>query len=766
MGERLNKKFDLDNPTIVLNRDIEDKTILTKEKSIELLRKKTNRLKSKNLLNKEEISYNKKNCKLRKNCENSDNGSRPIILSEDSETGIKPIKNSNELKSLLKKSEKLKKINHFSKSSSNKAEEINTDVPNEKKSIIEEKIIKKKKNIIEDDILFDNFEIDSKSFEYKFMEVFNKKPGIKLEKYNNYEKIVSSKNCKYVEIFNNISELKTEIENINFEVSACFKNNKKKYAKNIRNGNTNKDIDNIEKEEINVIYSEEGEKKNLFNQLMEIFSKKKYNTHAIETKELFNKLLPYDTNNLLNYLPMDYSGINKIGYLDIISNSKQKLNYITPYFNEYQTINNIQNFHKYILNLSPYNNSNGYIYHIIFPKSSLKTIEFENDEVNLKYLSEINVLYYFYVQKPGELLIIEPDYMDLAFYEKAEVTQNILLMYWNKMDINSVRDYLKLKEICESNKFKEIPILNMLLNFINSNLNNLSGDILKTIKEIFDSFNEYENINKYSIEIFEKNIFLHELYSKNILQCNKCHQEIFNYYLYCNEEINPSESDNYICINCAFNNPNYLNSHFIFFKYTSDDIKLLISAITSAIANSNNNINNKNNNIISKSFDFKNREDDKINYQNLLGINGPFKNVDKNENNEYNVYGKPIFIDKFSFNFFKSDEIDDPLDKKYFGLNYDDEKVINENSVDISKLKFESPKVIGFFNDNDINNRVSEIIKKSINSRKSSDNKFGTYKNNTSISVDRESNKSKSKVSKKYNKKVSNIQDLLDLGMF
>ena len=742
MGETSNKKFDFDNPTIVLNSDIDERIILSKEKSIEYLRKKTKLKKQKkNLLCKDEISYATKSNKSQKNCESSDNRSRSITSSEDSELSIKYSKKSNKIKSDLKKTGKLK-LNHCSKSNSNRAEEINTDIINVKKPKIEEKNIKEKKNILEDDILYNDSETESKSFEYVFNEVINKNSGIKLEKYDNYDNIVNSKGCKYIEIFNNINELKTEIENTNCEVSTFFK-----YSKE-------------EKAEINAIFTEEDDKKELFNKFMEIFNKKKSNTQVMETKELFNKLLPEDSNNLLNYLPMDYSGINKVGYLDIISNSKKKLNYITSYFNKYQAIKNIQNFHKYILNLSPYNNSNGYIYHIILPKSSLKKIEFEKNELNLKNISEMNVLYYYYIQKPGELLIIEPDYMDLAFFEKSKETQNLLLMFWNKMDVNSVRDYLKLKEICEINEFKEIPLLNMLLNFINTNLNNLNGDILKTIKEIFDSFNKYEDINKYYIEIFEKNIIFYELYSKNILQCNKCNQEIFNYYAYCNEEIDSNGSDNYICINCAFNNPNYLNSRIIFFKYSSDDIKLLISKINNAIVNSNNITNNsKENSIISKAFDFENREDDKIDYQNLIKINGPYKNVDKNVSNDYNVYGKPILIDKFAFDFL-SDEIYDPLDKKYFEMNYDDEKVINENCVDVSKFKIENSKAVGFFNDEDINDKVNEIIKRNTDSRKDSDNKFGINKNDK---LTKPNNKPKG--NKKNKKKITNAQDLIELGL-
>ena len=220
-----------------------------------------------------------------------------------------------------------------------------------------------------------------------------------------------------------------------------------------------------------------------------------------------------------------------------------QIHFITSLFKD-KTSQYVLKFRKYILNLSSFqsdsiNNSYNeyFIYHIIIPKNNIKSLDINfNEKMSLnELLDKLNCEYYFYKQSPGELLIVEPGCIHLTYYKKTKKYEKYLLVFWNKMCIDLFSDYMFLKNDCIKEEYKYFPILTMLLNLINKKIKYLSDDYIKTILEIYNEMDSYENINKYIKDINDNNIFFHKLFLKNIDICNNCQQEIFNFYVYYNE---------------------------------------------------------------------------------------------------------------------------------------------------------------------------------------------------------------------------------------
>ena len=87
--------------------------------------------------------------------------------------------------------------------------------------------------------------------------------------------------------------------------------------------------------------------------------------------------------------------------------------------------------------------------------------------------------------------------------------------------------------------------------------------------------NNYENINKYINEINKNNIRFHKLYLNGFYLCQHCQQEIFNFYVYYNEnniDINIENKNNqFLCINCAYKKKFFsIPKSIIFYKYSKD----------------------------------------------------------------------------------------------------------------------------------------------------------------------------------------------------
>ena len=319
----------------------------------------------------------------------------------------------------------------------------------------------------------------------------------------------------------------------------------------------------------------------------------------------------------------------------------------------------------------------------------------------------------------------------------------------------------------------------MLLHLLNKKFKYLSGDNIKTILEIYNKMDSYENINNYINEINNNDISFYKLYLNGVDICNKCHQELFNFYVYNNEKEDDINKDNknnsFICINCAFKK-NLAQKSIIFFKYSKEDINSFMNKITTNINKDKSDIieNNKDE-IISECFNLNKREDDCLNIDELiLKIDGPLNVVDKDfENNKNYFLPKNIKVDKY-LKFIENDKLSniniDPLDKSNFKNN------INENDIyeNLNTKEFSINN-----NQNIVDNKPQQII---INNKVNEDKLINNFSNLSSLNdifMDndnledkkieeerKESINKENKQSKKKKKKVKNISDLIDNGDF
>ena len=112
--------------------------------------------------------------------------------------------------------------------------------------------------------------------------------------------------------------------------------------------------------------------------------------------DFFKKISP-EYNNILQYMPIHYTGINTYGYLNINystdnsnnNRNEDEIHFITKYFND-KNKEYILLFRKYILNLSCFksnetlqNDRDYNIYHIIIPKKSVNKININLTEETL-----------------------------------------------------------------------------------------------------------------------------------------------------------------------------------------------------------------------------------------------------------------------------------------------------------------------------------------------------------------------------------------------
>ena len=589
-----------------------------------------------------------------------------------------------------------------------------------------------------------------------------------VQKVNTYEEIIKTcKNdsCAYVTLLN-----QDDIKNIIEEKSQIYSVNKK--------------LKKDKKETI--IFSDKNNEINLTKNLLYFLKEKKYNF------DLFKKLSP-EQNNILQFMPLHYTGINNYGYMNINYNTppssnkgEDEIHFITNFFND-KNSNYVLLFRKYILNLScfksneAFNNDRDYnIYHIIIPKKSVNKINVNFSEKNSfnSLIQKLNCDYYFYPQQPGELLIVEPESILLSFYYKENINsnnnsnsiafeKNYLLMFWNKMNTEHFSDYLILQNITKNERYKYFPIVNTLINLVNKQSGILSNDIIKIILEIYNDFDLYENINEYIKEISDNNIRFHKLYLHGIYLCQHCGQEIFNFYVYypkennnfncasfhwdknmiveneniCNNDFNgmgifnSTNNGIFICVKCAHNKHFFSEKkNIIFFKYTKDEVNNLISSITSKI----NRFRSKDNyDIISKNF-FTKRNDDCINMDEfLLKIDGPIRILDSEyEKNKNDLINRKNKVDKYLKYFDKKEEDKadkdiDPLDSNNFTNN------INENNLyENLELNFVYPMNVSFDLEEKANNRRNKIENK--NSINMNFVPFNFEKNEKNIFVEEE----------------------------
>lgn len=748
--------------------------------------------------NKEKENKNQDNIKFKINKEKEElkdiskslNKQNPKIDLAESKSYPKKKKNKTMNRTDIKRQKKTKKEKEEIEEGDNKSQII---IPNFSEQL--DLPISKSINIIDSNE--DNMNNVKKISKNSISKKYQRNPFITRKKEEKIEIKLVYKNIQKVSTYEDISKLRknnepglfislfdeNDLMNIIEEKSNMFMMNKK-FKK--------------EKKE-NVIISSKDNEIDLTKELFYLLKKNK-------NLELFNKLSP-EKNNILQYMPIHYTGINTFGYMNIYycSNSSNNVNnknddeihFITNYFND-KNEEYILQFRKYILNLSCFksneicqNDKDYNIYHIIIPKKSINKININLDqEKSLESLiSKLNCDYYFYCQRPGELFIIEPESILLSYYSKESQgripfnEKNYLIMFWNKMNTDSFSDYLILQNLCKNVKYKNFPIVNTLVNLVDKNYVNLSNDIIKIILEIYNDMDNYENINKYIKEINDNNIRFHKLYINGIYLCQHCQQEIFNFYVYTskyksnalnfdknhfnknmiienenNEDyIDDMSSGEYICINCAYGK-NYFTEekNIIFFKYTKEELKNFITKITSKI----NNVRNREKKDINQfNFSLK-RKDDCINVDEfLLKIDGPLRTLDK-ELTTVDKYLKLLVkkneINNANNNIENNDLINiDPLDPSNFKNNIEDKDIYEKMDLDFMHQMDVSyglvePKMMSSNHSNKNNEKINFIPLNSTNIFNLSDNEKDDSGIKGHISED---SKSKEK-DKKYNNNI------------
>ena len=748
--------------------------------------------------NKEKENKNQDNIKFKINKEKEElkdiskslNKQNPKIDLAESKSYPKKKKNKTMNRTDIKRQKKTKKEKEEIEEGDNKSQII---IPNFSDQL--DLPISKSINIIDSNE--DNMNNVKKISKNSISKKYQRNPFITRKKEEKIEIKLEYKNIQKVSTYEDISKLRknnepglfislfdeNDLMNIIEEKSNMFMMNKK-FKK--------------EKKE-NVIISSKDNEIDLTKELFYLLKKNK-------NLELFNKLSP-EKNNILQYMPIHYTGINTFGYMNIYycsncsnnvnNKNEDEIHFITNYFND-KNEEYILQFRKYILNLSCFksneicqNDKDYNIYHIIIPKKSINKININLDqEKSLESLiSKLNCDYYFYCQRPGELLIIEPESILLSYYSKESQgripfnEKNYLIMFWNKMNTDSFSDYLILQNLCKNGKYKNFPIVNTLVNLVDKNYVNLSNDIIKIILEIYNDMDNYENINKYIKEINDNNIRFHKLYINGIYLCQHCQQEIFNFYVYTskyksnalnfdknhfnknmiienenNEDyIDDMYSGEYICINCAYGK-NYFTEekNIIFFKYTKEELKNFITKITSKI----NNVRNKEKKEINQfNFSLK-RKDDCINVDEfLLKIDGPLRTLDK-ELTTVDKYLKLLVkkneINNANNNNENNDLINiDPLDPSNFKNNIEDKDIYEKMDLDFMHQMDVSyglvePKMMSSNHSNKNNEKINFIPLNSTNIFNLSDNEKDDSGIKGHISED---SKSKEK-DKKYNNNI------------
>ena len=822
-----NSNFEYDEPIIVLNGLVTDRNEYPIEKKIDLLRKKKK-------INKKEIKSSRNNIKNNKYSKKKSNLSfKKENISEESNSEIMSfidLDKSSDLKNdkIKNKNKSLSKnLNSYEDFFYSQKYKINTQKKNKSEKRIKKKKQNKKeeiKNIKSESVkknIFNNFNFGANNNinknRYQDDNDNENEFSIFSQEYNN--SISKGDNNNY----NEYSIFSQEDEKINYKtVEKCLTNDeikntlKKNYCayvplytiselksiileKKSTTFKLIKELENKEKEKedkVDVIISDQNQEKDLVKELNEILSKK-------ESSEKFNFLqnLKPEYNSVLRYLPNEYCGINTYGFMSINSylNDKDEIQFISSYFKD-RTDQYKLKFRKYIINLSPFiskiKNNENYIYHIIIPKNNINKIDINFDEeMDLNhFLEKLNCEYYFYKQNPGELLIVEPECIHLSYYrkKKKEQKKNYLIMFWNNLYINSFSDYITLKNDCIAQKYKYFPIVSMLLNLVNKKLKYISNNNIKTILEIYNEMDKYENINNYNNLIKENKIYFLKLFLK-IDICGYCSQEILNYYVITNlnvfnEDLNiQSEKFNdihFICINCAYRNNYFSNSHsIIFYKYSKTELDSFISKITSYLnknkeEESIDNISINEEEIISDSFNLNRRENDSINIKDLiLKIKGPLSVLDRDYQNDNSYYSqKSIKVDKY-LKYFQDgkliiNENIDPLNFKNFINNINENDIYknlfdNENDYSKTNFNFTMKEFVNLDNNNKINqnnnffNNTFILMERNSISRDKNPN---LLKKN--IEFNKKNNFNQNLKAKSKKKKNISVADLLKNGEF
>ena len=453
-------------------------------------------------------------------------------------------------------------------------------------------------------------------------------------------------------------------------------------------------------------------------------------------KDYAKIISPLSNNDLSNYLPNKISGISS-PKLYIFNN---QCNYFLNEIFNYNNQNNFKSqFRRYILNIS--NNPDNILYHIFIPDLGQKKINLE--KISLDYIKSLNINFYYFNQKPYELLCLNPNQILFTFTKNNSNNNNIdsndnfYILEWNQCNITNKDDMTSF--ILNNNKKDCIPILTTLVNIINRNIQIIPNEILKMFKNLFLN----ENIAEYKQQIMKNKMNIFSVFIDKYI-CDECLNEIFNYYILYNDKI--------LCLKCGMKKNNIKN---IYEKYNEYEINYLHDRVNKKLSN----FEDKSGviNCPQKCFIYKDN------------FNSLFQN---SLNFEYNLYDFDIKIDLINKNIVsaiipqtKSNEID------IFEI-----KKLNENNVYISKDELADRNKQSFINNSNIDNNynnndinLNNYIKKRIelfnqnslfNNNSFISNKNNNVKNINNILYNNNYSNSKKNENKSSNSKGVNFTDI------
>ena len=399
-----------------------------------------------------------------------------------------------------------------------------------------------------------------------------------------------------------------------------------------------------------------------------------------------NEIFSITNKSINKYLPLKLSGISSKNLY--IFNNKSSIN-LTEFFiyNENKTYNS--QFRKILLNLSK--NSESIIYHFIITKNTKKinfTEQYNNNSNNnsnkdlIDLIYNLNVPFYFIKQKPGELLIIEPETTLISFIkekeDKNEYNKNFILIEFNTGLIDNINDIKNFYE--KNNKYNNVPIINTFIQIINNNLNNLSLDIIKYLKTcLLTYFDKNEDLNFIKDFIINKKINIIQKFNKNFF-CYECNKEVVNYYTNYNNK--------FYCLNCSLKFIKKINV--IYEKFNNFEITKLFNRLNKFILNEYKNekiIDNKQEcfdfNIYKNNNNFNKFNDDEI----IKNENFEFDIIKKINYNKINRFCIPAIIgqQKNSFVCYNSNDFDKRKNIGEMEIDIDELNIKNEN-LNNSKL--------------------------------------------------------------------------------
>ena len=448
-------------------------------------------------------------------------------------------------------------------------------------------------------------------------------------------------------------------------------------------------------------------------------------------KDYAKIISPLSNNDVSNYLPNKISGISS-PKLYIFNN---QCNYFLNKIFNYNNQNNYKSqFRRYILNISQ--NEDNILYHIFIPDLGQKKINFE--KISLDYIKSLNVNFYYFNQKPNELLCLNPNQILFTFTKKNSSNNNnsndnFYILEWNQCNITNQEDITSF--ILNNNKKDCIPILTTLVNIINRNIQIIPNDVLKMFKNLILN----ENIAEYKKQIFKNKMNIFTVFIDKYI-CEECMNEIFNYYIIYNDKI--------LCLKCGMKKNNIKN---IYEKYNEYEINYLHDRVNKKLSNledKSNIINcpqdcfiykDKSNSIFQNSLNFEySLYDFEIKYD-LINKNIVSSIIPQTKSNETDIFE----MKKINENdiYISKDELADRNKQIFINNNIMD----NSNKKNDNELNNYIKKKIEFFNQNSLFNNNSFSANNNNNVRNSNNILYKNNNNNISNNSKKIENKNISK---------------------